>query len=208
MLALAAVDVDGDAPERALGQAALEAGPRVAAVGRLEDAAAGAAAVHAARRSPALIHRRVEDLAVRPDPSRGRSRRCRRRPSAPASRSCRRRSSCRRRARRRAPRGCRWPPRTRCCCRAGRWRCGGCGGRCEGPCWRRSCRRRSTCRRRRPTTCSGGCSTRPCRPRPGPGCSARWSTSPIDIRPWSWNWASNVVPLFLVFQTPPCAVPT
>ncbi len=61
---LAPVHVDRDAPERALGDAALEARPRLAAVGRLEDAAAGPAAVHAAGRAPALIHRRVQDLAV------------------------------------------------------------------------------------------------------------------------------------------------
>jgi hypothetical protein len=33
-------------------------------------------------------------------------------------------------------------------------------------------------------------------------------TSPIDISPWSWNCASNVVPRFTVFHTPPCAVAT
>ena len=61
---LALVDVHRDTPERALGDAALEARPGLAAVGRLEEAAAGPAAVHAAGRPPALIHRRVHDLAV------------------------------------------------------------------------------------------------------------------------------------------------
>ena len=43
------------------------------------------------------------------------------------------------------------------------------------PCSSRSCRRRSTCRRRRPTTCSGGCSIRRCRPRRGRDSIARSS---------------------------------
>ena len=34
------------------------------------------------------------------------------------------------------------------------------------------------------------------------------ATSPTDMSPWSWSWGSNVVPLFVVFHTPPWAVPT
>ena len=64
-LGLLPVDVDRDAPERSVEDAALQLRPGLAAVGRLEDAAAGAAAVEAALRPPPLIHRRVEDLAVR-----------------------------------------------------------------------------------------------------------------------------------------------
>ena len=61
---LAAVDIHGDASERPLRQAALELAPGGAAVRRLVEPAARAAAVHAARGPPALIHRRVQDLAV------------------------------------------------------------------------------------------------------------------------------------------------
>ena len=54
----------------------------------------------------------------------------------------------------------------------------------RGPSASTSCRRRSTCRRRRPTTCSGGCSTRRCRPRRDSGFFCDTATSPIEIRPF------------------------
>ena len=60
-----AIDVEGDAAERSVGKPVLQPRPGLAAVGRLPDAAARAAAVHAARRAPALVGRGVEDLAVR-----------------------------------------------------------------------------------------------------------------------------------------------
>src|SRR5436853_626776 len=40
------------------------------------------------------------------------------------------------------------------------------------------------------------------------GLLCETATSPIDIRLTSWNCASKVVPALVVFQTPPCAVPT
>ena len=106
-------------PSGPSGRPRLQTRPGLAAVGRLPDAAARAAAVHAARRAPALIGRRVEDLAVRRVHHQVVRAGVVVAPSAPASRSCRRRSSCRRRARRPGPRGCRSPRRRRCRCRAG-----------------------------------------------------------------------------------------
>ncbi len=59
-------DVERDAAQRRLIEnTALDARPRLAAVGRLPDTAARAAAVHAARRPPPLVRRRINDLAVR-----------------------------------------------------------------------------------------------------------------------------------------------
>ncbi len=59
-------DVDRDSSERAVRDAvALHPRPRVAAVGRLPDAAARAAAVHAARGAAPLVGGCVDDLAVR-----------------------------------------------------------------------------------------------------------------------------------------------
>src|SRR5262249_10148786 len=61
-----AIDVDGNAAKRPLGEAvALDLRPFLAAVGRLPEPAARAAPVHAAGATPPLVHRRVEDLIVR-----------------------------------------------------------------------------------------------------------------------------------------------
>src|SRR5205807_2993196 len=58
-------DVEGDAAERSFRKTGLQACPVFAAVGGLPDAAAGAAAVHAARGASALIRGGVEDLIIR-----------------------------------------------------------------------------------------------------------------------------------------------
>ena len=59
-----AINVDADASERSLGDAALQPRPRLAGVGRFPDATARATAVHAACGAAPLIRRRVEDLVV------------------------------------------------------------------------------------------------------------------------------------------------
>ena len=75
----------------------------------------------------------------------------------------------------------------------------------SGPRSRTSCRRRSTCRRRRRTTSSGGCSARRCRRRRCRGSTAR-SRCRRSTRPGSVSKIGvQVVPLFVVFQTPPVA---
>ena len=61
-----AVSIDGNAAQRAVGPAvALHARPALAAVNRFPQTAAGTAAIHAARRPPPLIRRRVQNLVVR-----------------------------------------------------------------------------------------------------------------------------------------------
>src|SRR5262249_15291051 len=59
-----AIDVDPDSAEWSGGKPVRQSGPCVAAVDRLPDAAAGTAAVDAARRSPPLTHRRIDRLRI------------------------------------------------------------------------------------------------------------------------------------------------
>ena len=49
---------------------------------------------------------------------------------------------------------------------------------------------------------------RRCRPTRGQGCVCDTATSPIDMKPLILKSGVNVAPLLVVFQTPPCAVPT
>ena len=163
-----------------------------------QHAASGSAAREAERAAPPLIHGRDERPAV------GRSSRCR-------SRRC---------SRRRASTCChvvppsrvRYTPRSafgpeQVPDRGDEHRRPGCAGRSTtradasasraAPCAATSCRRRSTCRRRRPTWSSAGCSARPCRPTRCSDCSARSRCRRrTSSRSTGRTPASHVVPLF------------
>ncbi len=71
-----------------------------------------------------------------------------------------------------------------------------------------SCRRRSTCRRRRRSRRCAGCCSRRCRPRRPAGSCGSIATQPMEYEPSPSKIGVQVVPALSVFQTPPEAAAT